>query len=241
MEQTNKNIKLFRGDSLVELDKVPDKSVQLVIIDPPYKIIQGKSGGAFGKDKQKYHQDISHIVDGFNFQILDKIGRKLERMNMYIFCNKVLLFDLIVHYRTNHPKYLLDVLTWEKINPVPVCHNKYLSDLEYILFVKEKGVRLGGTFQTKHKNYRSPLNVKDKKKYGHPTPKPVDLLNNYIINSSQEGDTVMDVFMGSGSTGESAVSLNRKFIGIEMDETYFETASKRILNIGKDKKNEDND
>lgn len=231
METQNKKTQLILGDSFIELDKIADKSCQLAIIDPPYIIEQGKSGGAFGKDKQKYHSDIDHIVDGFDFRILEKLGQKLERMNAYIFCNKTLLFDLIVYYRTKHPKYLLDVLTWEKTNPVPVCSNKYLSDLEYCLFVKEKGVPVYGTFESKRKNFRSPLNVKDKRKYGHPTPKPVPLLKNYIINSSKPGDTVIDCFMGSASVGHSTLETGRKFIGIELSEEYFEKAKKRLEEV----------
>ena len=63
----------------------------------------------------------------------------------------------------------------------------------------------------------------------HPTQKPVDLLEYLIKTYTNEGDTVLDFTMGSGSTGVACVNTNRKFIGIELDENYFKIAEKRIL------------
>jgi site-specific DNA-methyltransferase (adenine-specific) len=68
-----------------------------------------------------------------------------------------------------------------------------------------------------------------KKVSSHITPKPTDLLENIIKHSSNEGDIILDCFMGSGSTGVAAQNLNRKFIGIEIDEEYFNISKKRIL------------
>jgi site-specific DNA-methyltransferase (adenine-specific) len=65
-------------------------------------------------------------------------------------------------------------------------------------------------------------------KAGHITPKPVDLIENIIRHSSNEGDTVLDCFLGSGTTGVAARNLNRNFIGIELDPDYFKLAEKRI-------------
>lgn len=72
--------------------------------------------------------------------------------------------------------------------------------------------------------------IADKKLYGHPTCKPVDIVRNFIINSSQEGDVVLDPFMGSGTTAVAAIRQKRKFIGFEINEKYHKTASRRIRN-----------
>ena len=61
--------------------------------------------------------------------------------------------------------------------------------------------------------------------------KPVELLERYIKVSTNEDDTVLDCFMGSGSTGVAALNLNRRFVGIELDEHYFDIATKRIEEI----------
>jgi site-specific DNA-methyltransferase (adenine-specific) len=76
--------------------------------------------------------------------------------------------------------------------------------------------------------YTSKVNKKDKDKFNHPTCKPIELMEKFIINHTNEGSVVFDPFMGSGSTGVAAKNLNRNFIGIEMDEGYFNIAKKRI-------------
>lgn len=103
-----------------------------------------------------------------------------------------------------------------------------MSDTEYCVFAREKNVKLYGNYHTKKKFYVSPANTDDKKKYHHPTIKPMEMISNLIINSSKEGDTVLDCFMGSGTTGVAARNLNRNFIGIEIDQEYFNTAKERI-------------
>ena len=70
--------------------------------------------------------------------------------------------------------------------------------------------------------------MKNKDKRYHPTQKPVELIEKIIQKSSNEGDTVLDPFMGSGTTGVACVNTNRNFIGIEIDEEYFKIAEKRI-------------
>lgn len=85
-----------------------------------------------------------------------------------------------------------------------------------------------GTYETKKTYYITPTNQKEKKLYGHPTIKPQEILKNLIVNSTNENELVLDCFMGSGSTGVACVNTNRRFIGIELDEGYFNIARKRI-------------
>lgn len=72
------------------------------------------------------------------------------------------------------------------------------------------------------------MNYKDKKQYGHPTIKPLDIIKNFIINSSNDGDIVLDPFMGSGTTCVAAKELGRKYIGFEINEKYFNIAKDRL-------------
>lgn len=73
-----------------------------------------------------------------------------------------------------------------------------------------------------------PINREDKNLYGHPTIKPLNIIQTLILNSSREGETVLDCFMGSGTTGVACAKLNRNFIGMEISEEYFNIASVRI-------------
>ena len=230
-------IDLRYGDCSEILKDIPDKSIDLVIIDPPYLKTKNngyhskeyKGGGAFGVDKRDYHNQLNNtdLLNGFDFKILDELTRVMKKVNIYIFCSKELLKPLI-NYFTDIKNVNIDLLTWHKTNPVPTCNNKYLSDTEYILFFRENGVKIYGTYETKRKYYVTPTNKEDKKLYKHPTIKPLNIIENLIVNSSQENDTVLDCFMGSGTTGVACKNLNRNFIGIEIDEKYFTIAYERI-------------
>ena len=219
-------IELYNGECLTYLKQMKDKCVDLVVIDPPYEIDQGKSGGVFGADKQKYHNGIKHLTNGIKNNVLDELVRIMRKINIYIWCNKNQLRQYIDFFEDLGAT--TDLLTWHKTNPIPTCNNKYLSDTEYLLYFRKDGVPMYGTFETKRKWYATPLNVEDKKYYSHPTIKPIEIIKNLIINSSKEGDTVLDCYMGSGTTGVACKLLNRDFIGCEIDKTYYDIAKKRI-------------
>lgn len=190
----------------------------------------GGGGGAFGRNRRTYIKELetAKLTKGFDYSILHELVRAMKKINIYIWCNKEQLRTYIDFFSDLGCN--TDLLTWHKTNPVPVCNNTYLSDTEYLLFFREKGVKVYGDYHTKRKYYISPTNKQDKDKYKHPTVKPLEIIQNLIINSSREGDTVLDCFMGSGTTGVACVNTNRRFIGIELDNTYFETAKQRINN-----------
>ena len=121
-----------------------------------------------------------------------------------------------------------NLLCWHKTNPIPTTSNIYLRDTEYILFFREKGVKLYGSYATKKTWFLSSVNKKDKNLYNHPTVKPIEQARIFIENSSLKGDTVLDPYMGSGTIGVAAVELGRSFIGIELNKSYYKTSKSRI-------------
>lgn len=126
----------------------------------------------------------------------------------------------------------MDLLTWHKTNPVPACSNKYLSDTEYCLFFRDKGVKLYGNYDTKRKWYVSPYNAGDKRLYSHPTIKPLEITKNLITNSasSENGQVpvILDPFMGSGTTAVAAKQLGFDYVGFEIDPKYCDIAIQRV-------------
>ena len=218
-------IDLRNGDCIEVMNQIPDGSVDLVVTDPPYDVHAGKGGGCFG-NRQAY-SDIEFMSNGFSEATLDELCRVMKKINIYLFCSQKQIMPLL-DYFVGKKKCNWNLLTWHKTNPVPACGNKYLTDTEYILFFRDKGVKIGGEYSTKFTYYVTPLNTADKKLYGHPTIKPVEILQNLIVNSSNPGDIILDPFMGSGSTGEACINTGRGFIGIELDKGYFETAKARI-------------
>jgi len=208
---------------------IPDNSIDLVVIDPPYNINANGSGGAFGKEKRSYHKEVKTLSDGISNTVLDELVRVMKKPNIYLWCNKNQLRQYIDYFEDIG--CTTDLLTWHKTNPVPTCCNKYLSDTEYILYFRRDGVPMYGTYETKKKYYVTSTNKADKAKYNHPTIKPLNIIENLIINSSKENDVILDCFMGSGTTAEACINTKRNFIGFELDTTYCETANKRIQDI----------
>lgn len=220
------NYKLYQGDCLEVMKDIEDGSVDLVVTDPPYEITTTGAGMYKQADKQ-YVKELNGMKDGFSEEVLDELCRVMKKINIYFFCSQKQIIPLL-DYFVKKKKCNWNILSWHKTNPIPACGNKYLTDTEFILFFREKGVKVYGSFDTKRTWYATPLNQSDKKKYGHPTVKPLSILENLIVNSSQEGEVVLDCFMGSGSTGVASLNTNRNFIGIELDEGYFEIAKERI-------------
>lgn len=226
------NYKLYQGDCLEVMKDIEDGSVDLIVTDPPYEIATTGAGMYKQADKQ-YVKELNGMKDGFSEEVLDELCRVMKKINIYFFCSQKQIIPLL-DYFVKKKKCNWNILSWHKTNPIPACGNKYLTDTEFILFFREKGVKVYGSFDTKRTWYATPLNQSDKKKYGHPTVKPLSILENLVMNSSQEGEVVLDCFMGSGSTGVACLNTNRDFIGIELDEGYFSIAKERIEGVNKE-------
>lgn len=102
-----------------------------------------------------------------------------------------------------------------------------MNDKEYCLYFR-KGIRLHTTYESGKTYWITSTNVKDKKICGHPTVKPLHIIETLIKNSSDPGDTVADFFLGSGTTAEAAVKHDRNFLGVEKEERYYKIALERI-------------
>lgn len=209
------------------LKHLPDKSVDLVVTDPPY-VIETKGAGIYKQPDKQYIKELESMKDGFSTQILDELCRVMKKINIYLFCSQKQIIPLL-DYFVKGKGCNWNLLVWAKTNPVPACGNKYLTDAEYILFFREKGVPIYGTYETKFTYYVTPLNQVDKRKYDHPTVKPLKIVSNLIFNSSQEDDIVLDPFLGSGTTAVAAKNLGRRYIGVEINPEYFITAENRLL------------
>lgn len=220
-------IDLFNGDYLEIIKNIPDNSIDLVVTDPPYNF-GSKGGGFYAENKstqRKYCADLMKLncCDFKPRDFLEQLKPKLKKFYGYFFCNKTLIHDYIQFAKDN--KYNFDVLVMCKSNPIPAYNNHYMSDLEYIIVIRESG-----TYFSKEKDielYRK-WYMTSCKKGVHPAEKPIELIKKFVTVASDKGGVVLDCFMGSGTTGVACKQLNRNFIGIELDKNYFEIAKKRI-------------
>ena len=215
---------VYNMDCMEAIKLLDDNSIDLVVMDPPYllNLTKVKNTSSFNN----YANELIGLKDGFDLKVLDLLIPKMKKINMYIYCSKRQVKDLIEYFVSKDCNY--EILTWHKQNPSPLINNNYLPDTEYIIFAREKGVKLYGSYHTKRKYYLSGVNQVDKKKYKHPTIKPLPFIENHIINSSKEGDLILDCYCGSGTTLVGAIKNKRNFIGFEIDKKYYEIAKQRV-------------
>ena len=222
-----KTNEIYNMDCMEGLKLLDNKSVDLVIIDPPYLLNLNKVRKP--TNMNSYANDLINLKDGFDLKVLDILIQKMKKINIYIYCSKRQVKSLLNYFSDKNCNH--EILTWHKLNPSPLINNNYLPDTEYILFFRERGVRLYGNYHTKRKYYLSLTDKIDKQKYKHPTIKPLELIERHIINSSMEGDLVLDCFCGSGTTLVGAINQNRRYIGFEINKEYYEIAKKRIEEV----------
>ena len=210
-------IKLLQGDCLELMKDIPDGSVDLVLTDPPY-------GMAFKSNyrKVKYNE----IKNDKSLEFIEKYVGECFRIlkhntAVYFFCS---WHNVDVFKRAIEKKFKIkNILIWEKNNTsMGDLKASYAPKYEMIIFA-HKGRKLLNGFR-----YADIIKANRTGNKLHPTEKPVDILELFIKNSSNENAVVFDGFMGSGSTGVACVNTNRNFIGIELDENYFNIAKERI-------------
>ncbi len=223
---------LMQGDCLERMKEIPDGSVDMVLTDPPYILSTSKGGGMMGKDGRTFMEDMSTTLKvGINtaeyLNSLMRLFKGKEHFCGVFFCSNKQLVDYLQFAESKGLQYGVGV--WHKSNPAPLCNFKYLNDVEYWVYIKGSKSKIRGSYASKSLVYSSQRNTKESKLYNHPTVKPQELLERFLINHSSEGSVVLDTFNGSGSTGVACKNLSRKFIGIEMDENYYNIAKKRIL------------
>lgn len=220
MINTTKNIQLFLGDCLEVMKEIPDKSIDLIVTDPPYGMSYQSSRRTdkFNKIEQDDNLDwfVAFIKEGY--RILK------ENSHIYIFCNDYSLG--LFRNKTEETGFTLKrALIWVKNNHTSGDLTvDYGNKSEFILFAHKGRKLLNGKRDTNILNYSRVSKLQ------HPTQKPEDLIAYLIEKSSQAGDIIIDPFMGSGTTGVACKKLNRRFIGIELSEEYMKIAQERIKN-----------
>ena len=212
-------IKLLQGDCMELMDNIPNESIDLVLTDIPYNVVNREDNGLRKLDKE--NADIL-TFDLINFleQLYDK-----AKSTIIIFCGKeqVSIIHSFFNNKQKKGKGTVRQLIWEKSNPSPMNgQHIYLSGVENAIWFKKRG----GTFNAHCKNtvFKYPIG----RSKLHPTEKNHLLLQELILDNSNENDLILDPCMGSGSTGVVALQNNRNFLGIELNQNYFEIAKNRL-------------
>ena len=231
--------KIYNEDCLEGMKRIDTASVDCIVCDPPY-LLENQGGGFWSKNQdpavnhynargtRKGMDRLGSIKDGFGDEVLDEMCRVMKRVNIYLFCSQKQI-QRYLDYFVRDRGCNWNLLTWHKTNPIPACGNKYLNDTEYIMFFREKGVRLYGSYETKRTFYTTLRNQEENLRYRHPTVKPLQIVRNLVVNSTERGGgVVLDPFIGSGTTAVACAKEHRHYIGFETDEGHYRTAVGRI-------------
>ena len=225
--------KIYLGDAYELIKQVPDKSVDLIVTDPPYDI-EGIHYSGILKSRQANQQTYnelskSDLDKGIDIKILDDFVRVMKKINIYIWCNKMQIYDYMTYF-VKERNCSFEILVWAKENPIPFCGTHYLSDKEFCLYFWEQGAPVHIPYERAKTYFISKTNQGDKKDYGHPTIKPIDLTE-ILIKNSCSGGLVFDPFVGSGTTCLAAKHLGFDFLGFEINEKYYQIACDRLQGI----------
>lgn len=196
------DVRLMLGDCLDTMKGMADKSVDLVLTDPPYGIAKVWKGGFSSKHgwgKAGIQKDVRNEWDA-------------EIPKQEVFDAMLSIGKTVVIWGGNY-------------FPLPISRG-------WLVWVKPERNFTMSEAELAWTNVDMPMRVKEYRRSDpgrlHPTQKPLGLMKWVIQNNTSEGDTVLDPFMGSGTTGVACVELGRNFIGCEVNPDYFAIAEKRI-------------
>ena len=229
---------IIKGDCFDLIKDIDSKSVDLILVDPPY-LISKSSGFSNISDTTSKEMATKYGKVSIDFGEWDK--GELDWNLLFKEYYRILKDSgtLIIFYdiwKSNDIKSMADkykfkqprVGQWQKTNPVPINSKiNYLSNAIEFFFTFVKGKK--PTFHSLYDNgvYKYPI-CHGKERYDHPTQKPLALISDIINKHSNEGDVVLDNFAGTGTTAHACILNNRNYIVIERDDKYFDILKFRI-------------
>ena len=224
---------VYNIDCFEYLDSYAGDKIDLVLTDPPYSL-SSWSGGGFITNAVNAEwiseMNVDNLAKSYDIERYADLLYKVQKgkINAYFFCNKLQIPEYF-HTYVDKYKCKFDILTWHKTNAMPTFKGKYLTDTEYVLYFRNKGGCDPQNYDDAKTWWLIDINQKDKKKYPHPTIKPMEIVRTLIRNSSKEGDLVFDGFFGSGTTRVACYFENRDFIGCELDKNFYQLQEDRYL------------
>jgi site-specific DNA-methyltransferase (adenine-specific) len=233
-----KTSKIHLGNCIDILNNLENESIDLIVSDPPYGI-------SYLSNKQQSSMRTGITIQNRDENYFTKIQNDEELPTEYlsIIYNKL---------KNNSAIYLF--CHWRNFGKLQVAVEKVGFTVKNMIVMNKSNHGMGdikGSYAPKHElvlfaskgrhilnNINGRINdVLDVKvlfsgsKRMHPNEKPIGWIKPFILNSSKENDIILDMFMGSGSTGVACVETNRKFIGIEIDNNFFNIAKNRLESV----------
>jgi len=211
-------IDLRLGDCLEVMKTLEDKSIDTSFTSPPYNRKRN--------DKYKEFNDVNVDWFGMNVKVINELLRVTKNHVIYNiqanYYNRKDVYNIIGHFSNK----IVDIHIWEKSNPMPAGGKAITNSVEYFLILGDKPLKSNKTYTkniiTTSVNSSMPKEHKAVMKY--------EVAEHFIKNFTNEGEIILDCFLGYGTTAIACIKLNRKFIGIELKKVYLDMSKKRIEN-----------
>lgn len=233
MKKKDWNKCIIRGNSKDVIKRIPDDSIDFILTDPPYNLGQHSTGNIPLPGRTAINNNVADwdMIDFNPEEWADEFIRILKpKGNLFIFTsyNQLGRWYNCLDHRFDTSNFMI----WHKTNPAPKIYKAgFLNSCEMIFTCWNKKHTWNFISQSEMHNFiESPICMRPERLSSpkHPNQKPVSILKKMINIASNKDDIVFDPFMGVGSIGVAALKLGRKFIGVELDETYFKAAQCRI-------------
>ena len=245
---TYPDFRILQGDCMERLKEIEDNSIDAIFADPPYFLSNGgisvQSGKQVCVDKGEWDKGgTPEYIYEFNRRWLELCRPKLKDNGTIWISGTHHNIHVVMRCLQELGYKVLNTITWQKTDPPPNLSCKYFNFSTELIIWARKNQKVthkfnyetmkqlnGGTQMTDV--WRIPSVSKWEKTCGkHPTQKPLRLLYRTILACTHEGDTILDPFAGSCTTGIAANLLNRKFIGIDQSEEYLQLGIRRRQEI----------
>jgi site-specific DNA-methyltransferase (adenine-specific) len=208
--------KMILGNCLEVLPLLLTNSVDYVLTSPPYNRKRN--------DKYSNFKDINADWLMMNKTVITELLRITKNHIFYNiqtnFYNRADVYKLIGHFSEN----IVDIHIWEKSNPMPASGKSITNAVEYFLILGDTSLKSNQTYT---KNIIT-TSVNSNMPSEHKAVMKTEVAEHFISRFTGEGEVILDCFSGYGTTGLVAKSLNRKYIGIEMIESYFDMSLDRL-------------
>ena len=214
---------IINTDAISFLSTLSDGCVDCVITDPPYKQ-EAHDRGFIAKHSESYKEMTDWTNsnnDWYNEAFLNELVRVCKFPNVYLFCGKRDLVHILNY--AERRSYFYHIIPVCKKAPAPFVNNTWLSN-EYSVHFTDRKIVYNKEYQLKIPYFL----IQGGKTTSHPNEKNLEMVKRIVSNITQEGQTVLDCFMGSGATAVACRDLNRNYIGCELNPDFIEIANARL-------------
>lgn len=206
---------IWHGNASELLKEIPNNSIDLVLTDPPYNISQ-KSGGLRKLDFGEWDKQGNEIVATAVEEAV-----RISKGTIIFFCSNQ-QFSYIYNFLEGK-NFITKCLVWLKPNPSVInCEHSYVTGQELMVYAKKRNALYNPNFKLSYFTYPFPVQRL------HPTQKPIELIKELILDTTDKDNLILDPFMGSWTTARACMDLGRNFIGAELSAEYCEIGRQRL-------------